>query len=112
MARNLCRSIFLWIGDFCFVLQDLIFAIRTDWFFSLGINFLRFSESAQGPVSRKLRLLTGDFCFVLQDLIFAIRTDWFFSLGINFLRFSESAQGPVSRKLRLLTGPVTCLRLH
>ena len=25
-----------------FVLQELIFAIRTDWFFSLGINFCNF----------------------------------------------------------------------
>ena len=29
------------IGDFffCFVVRELIFAIRTDWFFSRGINF-------------------------------------------------------------------------
>ena len=27
------------IGDFFLVLRELIFAIRTDWFFSLGINF-------------------------------------------------------------------------
>ena len=24
---------------FCFVVRELIFAIRTDWFFSRGINF-------------------------------------------------------------------------
>ena len=48
MAPNL--SLFLRIGDFC-VLWELIFAIRTDWFFSLGSNFCDFQKvpSTQYP---------------------------------------------------------------
>ena len=36
-------TIFLRIGDFC-VLRELIFAIWTDWFFLLGINFCGFQK--------------------------------------------------------------------
>ena len=36
-TKFLREFIFLRIGDFC-VLRELIFAIRTDWFFLLGIN--------------------------------------------------------------------------
>ena len=36
VARNFCGNLFLRIGDF---LRELIFAIRTDWFLLLGINF-------------------------------------------------------------------------
>ena len=39
---------FCGLAIFC-VLRELIFAIRTDWLFLLGINFLRFSESTQYP---------------------------------------------------------------
>ena len=35
---NFCR-----LAMFC-ILQELIFAIRTDWFFSLGINFSDFQK--------------------------------------------------------------------
>ena len=36
------------IGDFLCSVRELVFAIRTDWFFLLGINFIiRFPESAQ-----------------------------------------------------------------
>ena len=38
VAQNFCDSLFLWIGDFCFVLQELIFVIRTDWFQVLAGN--------------------------------------------------------------------------
>ena len=38
VERNFCGSLFLRIGDFC-VLRELIFTIRTDWFFLLGIDF-------------------------------------------------------------------------
>ena len=31
---------------FCFVLRELILAIRTDWFFLLGINFSVFQKVA------------------------------------------------------------------
>ena len=37
MAQNFGRSLFLWIDGFLFFLQELIFAIRTDWFFLQGI---------------------------------------------------------------------------
>ncbi|MCO0615610.1 hypothetical protein M8756_20315, partial [Lutimaribacter sp. EGI FJ00015] len=43
LERNFCRSLFLRIGDFCF-LRELIFAISTDWFFSLGSNFCDFQK--------------------------------------------------------------------
>ena len=43
VAQNFCGSLFLQIGDFC-VLQELIFVIRTDWFFLLGINFVDFKK--------------------------------------------------------------------
>ena len=42
MARNFCGSFFFQCGlaiFFCFVVRELIFAIRTDWFFPRGINF-------------------------------------------------------------------------
>ena len=32
------------IGDFC-ILRELIFAIRTDWFFLPGINFCDFQKA-------------------------------------------------------------------
>ena len=38
VGQNFCGSLFLQIGDFC-VLQELIFVIRTDLFFLLGINY-------------------------------------------------------------------------
>ena len=44
VARNFCGSLFLQIGDFFCVLQELIFAIRTDWLFLLGINFCEFRK--------------------------------------------------------------------
>ena len=43
MARNFCGSLFLRIGDF-FVLRGLIFPIRRDGFFLLGINFAIFRK--------------------------------------------------------------------
>ena len=43
VAQNFCGSLFLQIGDFC-VLQELIFVIRTDRFFLLGINFGEFQK--------------------------------------------------------------------
>ena len=43
-GTNFCGGLFLRIDDFC-GLRELIFAIRTDWFFLLGIKFFRFSES-------------------------------------------------------------------
>ena len=43
VARNFCCGLFLRNGDFC-VLRELIFAIRTDWFFLLGINFCDFQK--------------------------------------------------------------------
>ena len=43
VGQNFCGSLFLQIGDFC-VLQELIFVIRTDWFFLLGINFGDFQK--------------------------------------------------------------------
>ena len=43
VARNFCGSLFLRISDFlCFA--ELIFAIRTDPFFLLGINFAVFRK--------------------------------------------------------------------
>ena len=43
MARNFCGSFFFQCGlaifFFVVVVRELIFAIRTDWFFSRGINF-------------------------------------------------------------------------
>ena len=47
VARNFCESFFFFrIGVFFFVvvLRELIFAIRTDWFFLLGINFCDFQK--------------------------------------------------------------------
>ena len=44
MARNFCGSLLLRIGDFFCVLRELIFAIRTDWCFLLGINFGDFQK--------------------------------------------------------------------
>ena len=38
---------FFRIGDFLFSVRELIFAIRTDWFFLLGVIFCDFSESSQ-----------------------------------------------------------------
>ena len=38
VGQNFCGSLFLQIGDFC-VLQELIFVIRADLFFLLGINY-------------------------------------------------------------------------
>ena len=38
---------FFRIGDFLCSVRELIFVIRTDWFFLLGVIFLRFSESSQ-----------------------------------------------------------------
>ena len=43
VAQSFCGSLFLQIGDFC-VLRELIFVIRTDWFFFLGINFGDFQK--------------------------------------------------------------------
>ena len=43
MGVNFCG-----LAIFC-VLRELIFAIRTDWFFLLGIIFLRFSEKYPVP---------------------------------------------------------------
>ena len=41
-ARNFCGSLFLQIGDVFVFLRELIFAIRTDWFFLQRINFCDF----------------------------------------------------------------------
>ena len=49
MATNFCGSLFLQIGDFLCVLWELIFAIRTDWFFLLGINFCDFQKVYPAP---------------------------------------------------------------
>ena len=43
VARNFCGSLFLRIIDFL-CLAELIFAIRTDRFFLLGINFCSFQK--------------------------------------------------------------------
>ena len=43
MARNFCGGLFLRIGDFLSFAR-INFAIRTDWFFSLGINFCDFQK--------------------------------------------------------------------
>ena len=43
VAQNCCWSLFLQICDF-FVLQELIFAIRIDWFILTGINFCNFQK--------------------------------------------------------------------
>ena len=43
VERNFCGSLFLRIGDFL-CLQELIFAIRADWFFLLGIKFCDFRK--------------------------------------------------------------------
>ena len=40
-ARNVYGSLFLRHAIFC-VLRELIFAVRTDWFYLLGINFCDF----------------------------------------------------------------------
>ena len=41
VAQNSCGSLFLRVGDF-YVLRELIFVIRRDWLFLLGINFCDF----------------------------------------------------------------------
>ena len=40
------------IGDFIFVLRELIFAIRTDWCFSLGINFGKYLAEVHARETR------------------------------------------------------------
>ena len=40
------------IGDFFFVLRELIFAIRTDWCFSLGINFGKYLAEVHARETR------------------------------------------------------------
>ena len=48
MARNFCGSLhFFGLAIFLCSVRELIFVIRTDWFFLPGVNFLRFSESSQ-----------------------------------------------------------------
>ena len=48
MARNFCGSLhFFGLVIFLCSVRELIFVIKTDWFFLLGVNFLRFSESSQ-----------------------------------------------------------------
>ena len=42
-GTNFLREFILWIGDF-YVLRELMFSIRTDWFFLLGINFCDFQK--------------------------------------------------------------------
>ena len=44
VGRNFCKSIFLRIGWIFCVLWELIFTIRRDWFFLLGINFCNFQK--------------------------------------------------------------------
>ena len=44
VARNFCGSLCLRIVDF-WVLRELIFATRKDWFFLLGINFCHFQKA-------------------------------------------------------------------
>ena len=46
MALNFCGSLILRIGNFCFVLRELIFATGKVWFFFLGINFCDFLKVA------------------------------------------------------------------
>ena len=41
--ENLAGVYFCGLASFC-VLRDLIFAVRTDWFFLLGINFCDFQK--------------------------------------------------------------------
>ena len=43
VARNVCGSLFFGLAILC-VLRELIFAIRTDWFFLLGINICDFQK--------------------------------------------------------------------
>ena len=43
VARHFCRSLFLQLAIFC-VLRELIFAIRTDLFFLLGIKLCTFQN--------------------------------------------------------------------
>ena len=42
--KILCESLFLWTGSFCFVLRDLMSAIKTNWSFLRGINFCNFQK--------------------------------------------------------------------
>ena len=44
VTRNFSGSLFLRIGVFFLVLREIIFAIKTDWFFLLGINFCDFQK--------------------------------------------------------------------
>ena len=57
VGRNFCGSIFLRIGWIFCVLWELIFAIRTDWFFSLRNNFCDFQK-----VSRTQHWQSFRFC--------------------------------------------------
>ena len=43
VARNVCGSLFFGLAILC-VLRERIFAIRTDWFFLLGINICDFQK--------------------------------------------------------------------
>ena len=48
MARNFCGSLhFFGLAIFLCSVRELIFVIKTDWFFLLGVDVLRFSESSQ-----------------------------------------------------------------
>ena len=53
MAGNFC-GIFFFSADWriFLVLRELIFAIRTDWFFSLGINFGKYLAEVHARETR------------------------------------------------------------
>ena len=54
MARNFYGSFFFFSADWRFfgVLRELIFAIRTDWFFSLRINFDKYLAEVHARETR------------------------------------------------------------
>ena len=66
---------FCGLTTFC-VLQELVFAIRTDWFFLLGIKFLRFSESTQYPafIILKLWIYENHICELRSEELFEGRS--------------------------------------
>ena len=54
MWHDIFAGFFFFIADwlFFFVLRELIFAIRTDWFFSMGINFGKYLAEVHARETR------------------------------------------------------------
>ena len=89
-----CRTKFL--REFIFadwrffgVLRELIFAVNAGWFFLLGINFLRFSESTQYPALILFSFLVNTYHEISPKYVSGNSPIFFLNISKFFSKYLE-----------------------